>query len=510
MTHANSVNTAKTRGSFWGTERQKEALHVLDTLGIAAVLTDLDGRIHGTTGTFLRLGQFDQAELEGVRLRQIVSGLLMDELTDEGLREEVAHCLEDDFGELHSDGALCIVSKTGDLKWVHPHINIIHDEARQPVARLFVLHDITSLHHARQAAKESDLNYRMLVEQANTVVLHVDAGFSIRFVNEYGAGLFGWSQDELSGCSLLETLIPPQDPEGTDLHAVIHEIAAAPELHGDFDQMNRRSDGTWIWIHWAIRAIRNEKGAVSGLLCIGSDITRRKQAELRADRYLRRSRNLADKLLQTEERERSRIAEYLHDQVIQVLSLANIRMGGILDDLQASKCEDEAGRLAGVRHLVEDAVGECRSMMNELVPTLLHEVGLGAALTHLAQQEHVTGDTSIRVNDRLDRQQLPSRLVSLLFQSARELLMNALKYAESSEITITIETEGDFVQLVVTDNGCGFSVEEVYRRIESETGGFGFFNIRERLNGFNGTLTLYSAPGKGTRASIVVPLPDAS
>jgi PAS domain S-box-containing protein len=485
-----------------------EALAVLETIGVAAVLTGLDGRIRKATGAFLQLGGFEGAQLRNTPLQEIVSGLLINELTDDALRVEVTDCLADAAREMCSLSDLCLVTKRGEMKWVQPHISNVHDENNGFAGRLFVLHDITPIRNARQAAKESDLNYRMLVEQANTVVMHVDINFLVRFINEYGARLFGYSKKELVGRSLLETLIPARDPDGKDLHAAFYEVASAPELHGGFDRQACCADGSWIWIHWSVRAVRNANGDVDGLLCIGTDITRRKHAEIRAEWYLRRSRSLADKLIRTEERERSRIAQYLHDQVLQMLSLANIRMGGVLAGLKNADRTEDADRLADVRHLVEDAIDECRSMMNELVPTLLYEVGLGAALTHLANQEHLADGTSISVDDRLEKQVLPRQLCGLLFQSARELLMNALKYAGPSQITIRIHSDDDRVEVVVSDNGHGFSVNDLEDRPDMDGGGFGLFNIRERLESLGGMLSIESAPDAGTQASISVPFQD--
>lgn len=483
----------------------QEVLRLLEPMGIAAVWTDLDGRIFHATSAFLQMCGLNQSDLKHVLLQEIISGFLFDELTDDSVRNELTDCLEEDYGELHSAGALCISSKAGTLKWVLPHISNIKNKDGHAVGRLFVLNDITPIRRAQQAAEESHLNYRMLVEQANTVVMHVDKQFSIRFINDYGVRLFGYSREDLIGRSLLETLILPRDPDGADLHQAIYEIAAAPELHGDVDQQNRCADNSWLWIHWSIRAIRDEQGDVSGLLCTGTDITQRKHAEIRADRYMRQSRQLADKLIRTEERERARIAQYLHDQVVQMLSLANIRMGGIVDSLNQTGRSREADDLKKVRSLTEDAIAECRSMMNELVPTLLYEVGLGAALSYLAEQKHLSAGTSIHVTDRTGSLPLSRRLSSLLFQSTRELLMNALKYAGPCSIEILLEADGENLRILVEDNGKGFSPEKLDQRVETDPGGFGLFNIRERMEGLGGVLEIDSEPGKGTRASITVP-----
>lgn len=490
-----------------GGVRDHDILDVLAFLDVAAVLTDLDGRIQDTTEAFRKLIAIDESELKNQLIQTVFSGRLTPGETDRTLYAEMTDCLDDPSAGLHSDRTLCLVSGAGDLKWVHPYIRTVHEADGRPQRRLLVLHDITSLYHARRAAERKDRNYRMLVEQANTVVMHVDAGFSIQFINAFGANLFQFSRDELEGRSLFDTIIPPRDPAGADLHAQLHEMIAAPELHGDFDQQNRCADGSWIWIHWAVRAVRNEQGGVEGLLCIGTEITRRKHAEIRADWYMRRSRHLADELLRTEERERARIAQYLHDQVIQMLSLANIRMGGILAGQRTAADSDGGTRqLTEVRRLIEDAIGECRSMMDELVPTLLHEVGLGAALTHLVEQQCGLEGRSIRVDDRSGKRPFSRRIRELFFQSTRELLMNALKHAGPCEIIIRITADEKTVEAAVSDNGAGFDPDNPECSAEIDAGGFGLFNIRERLASLGGVLTIDSAPGKGTRAAISVPI----
>jgi signal transduction histidine kinase len=97
-------------------------------------------------------------------------------------------------------------------------------------------------------------------------------------------------------------------------------------------------------------------------------------------------------------------------------------------------------------------------------------------------------------------------LRGLLFQSARELIMNALKHAGPDELRISVKSGGDDILICVHDDGKGFDPAEVRRHADS-SGGFGLFSVRERVEGFGGKLDIQSAPGRGTKATITLPVP---
>ena len=96
-------------------------------------------------------------------------------------------------------------------------------------------------------------------------------------------------------------------------------------------------------------------------------------------------------------------------------------------------------------------------------------------------------------------------LRGLLFESARELIMNALKHAGPCEIRVTVSRRGDDLVIHVADNGKGFDPARADTRSDRK-GGFGLLNIRQRVEGLGGRLEIESARGKGTTAKIVVPM----
>jgi PAS domain S-box-containing protein len=485
------------------------ALHTLESIDEAAALMDLSGQIEDATPMFCHLCDHELDELRNMDIREMIEGLI-DAPVDPRIEDNIIETVKTSAAEKQFDEPLPVKISDGTVRWVIPHISNIYGKDEQLAARLLVLRNVTGLKQAQMASVESERKYRELVEHANNSILRVDLDFSIQFVNRFALNFFGYAEEELLGASLLETLIPRLDPDGQDQHAAMREMMDVPELHGSYDQKNQCRDSRQIWIHWSVRAIRDPQGKVRELLLVGTDIMKRKQAEIRADFFRKRSRMLADTLIETEKRERSEMAAYLHDHIIQLLSLSNIRLGGLLPVLEEKAAANDVDRLKGVRSLLSDAVGQCRSMMDQLVPALLNDLGLGAALQHLAEKHRQLDNTEIHIKDRLDDQQLTSALASILFRSARELLMNALKYAGPCRIEIQVWYETGLVHLQVADTGVGFDMEAVDEGNYDEDGGFGLFDIRERLEGLGGNLTIESRVGEGTVASVQVPYTSAS
>jgi signal transduction histidine kinase len=91
----------------------------------------------------------------------------------------------------------------------------------------------------------------------------------------------------------------------------------------------------------------------------------------------------------------------------------------------------------------------------------------------------------------------------------RELLMNVIKHASASRVTVSIRKEGQMLKIMVADDGVGMPASKE-REHKSDVSGFGLFSIMERMNDLDGSLSIESPPGQGVRAILSIPLEDAS
>lgn len=369
---------------------------------------------------------------------------------------------------------------------------------------LFCLIDVTQRVLARQKLVESERKYRELVENANSIIIRITPEHDITFFNEYAQTFFGYTAEEVLGKNVVGTIVPPVDSDGRDLRQMVRDVTAQPEVHASNENENMCKDGRRVWVHWANRAVRDAKGNVVEILCVGTDITRRREMEADALRYQQRLRELARRLSGAEEEDRWRISRYIHDTIIQNLSLSSIRLESMEGSLTAANLGEEAKRLRQVLALLDQASEECRTVMSDLTPALLYELGLVPALNGLARQLEEKHETRMIVEDDGQEKPMSHPLRGLLFESVRELVMNALKYAGPCEIRVALRSQDERLTVSVVDNGRGFDPAVEAKR--DHPGGFGLFSIRQRLEGLGGRLDIESAPGKGTKATITVPM----
>ena len=136
-----------------------------------------------------------------------------------------------------------------------------------------------AVQEATDKLRESELQYRELVENANSIILKVDAVGNITFFNEFAQSFFGYSEEEIIVKNAIGTIIPQTDTSGNDLAAMGRDILQHPERYVSNEHENIRRNGELVWVSWRNKALVDDKGGFKGILAIGHEISRRKQAE---------------------------------------------------------------------------------------------------------------------------------------------------------------------------------------------------------------------------------------
>lgn len=236
------------------------------------------------------------------------------------------------------------------------------------------------------------------------------------------------------------------------------------------------------------------------------DTTEAHQHLKQIEAYQEELRALAAELTLAEERERRRIAAALHDDVCQTLAMIKMQLDLLL---RAPVHERVNARITPVADMVAHSIQSARSLMFDLSPPMLHELGLVACIEWLAEQlqaEHGVA-VSVRVRGADRALLLNETLRTILFLVIRELLLNVMKHAAARAARVTLVRDTRHVIATVTDNGCGFSPDAIVPR---NGGSFGLFNVRERLRQCGGTIRIMSRPGRGSMVTVAVPLPASS
>ena len=167
----------------------------------------------------------------------------------------------------------------GEIIWVDTSKIPLVDSSGQVYGILGVFEDITERLKIEKALRLSEEQYRELVQSANSIILRWDREGRITFMNEYGLAFFGYTEAELLGRHVMETIVPSTESTGRDLRPMIDQVLADPEANTQNVNENVRRDGRRIWIAWTNRVLTNEAGEPVGVLSIGNDITERRMME---------------------------------------------------------------------------------------------------------------------------------------------------------------------------------------------------------------------------------------
>jgi PAS domain S-box-containing protein len=144
----------------------------------------------------------------------------------------------------------------------------------------------SSLAQAYEALKASEQKYRELLSHANVIILRLAPDGTITYFNEFAESFFGFGATEILGQHVVGTIVPPTE-SGTvrDLAAMISAILENPEGYSANENENMTRDGRRVTIQWANRVILDASGAASGVLCIGHDVTEKRQIDRELDQH---------------------------------------------------------------------------------------------------------------------------------------------------------------------------------------------------------------------------------
>ncbi|MDU0458444.1 MAG: GAF domain-containing protein [Geobacteraceae bacterium] len=209
-------------------------------------------------------------------------------------------------------------------------------------------------------------------------------------------------------------------------------------------------------------------------------------------------------LVWAEERERERIAAELHDRVGQTLLLAKMKLDSLTARLSPDSLHDCAQEACA---LVEASIQDIRSLTFRMRPPILDTAGIETALKWLCSS--LGKDYSLRVDFSSDNRPRPLSAEARysLYQAVRELLLNVVKHAGTDKASLALRSEDRTLAVLVTDRGIGFNQAEAVEK-HVNNGGYGLYNVRQRIRQMGGSLTIDSSPGSGTSIRLVVPFAD--
>jgi len=236
------------------------------------------------------------------------------------------------------------------------------------------------------------------------------------------------------------------------------------------------------------------------------NVSARKKAENELQKSEKELRFLSAKLLSAEERERKRIAADIHDSIGQVLSAIKFIVESSLFAIKEQSYITAQEGLQKIIPLIQDSIDEVRRIIMDLRPSILDDLGLIATITWFCREfESIYTNLSIEKEITVAEEDIPKPLKIVIYRILQEILNNAAKYSQTENIILQFTKTALGLELLVADTGVGFDLDKITENNDVHKG-MGLSSIRERVFVSGGTLTISSAPKRGTRIHIIWPV----
>jgi signal transduction histidine kinase len=209
-------------------------------------------------------------------------------------------------------------------------------------------------------------------------------------------------------------------------------------------------------------------------------------------------RALSNRMAEERQDERLQIAAFLHDDLAQLLFRLSIQVDVARRHLGSGRVDDTEQLLLEIKDTKNRTSDRIRALIRDLHRSPLGRAGLGEAIRSFLAE--MARESEVLFHADIEEVDVPAPIALLLYHNAREGVMNALKHARATNIWITVNQQGDEVEMILRDDGVGFDIEA-----PGPEGHYGMTMMRERATVGGGTFRVESAPGAGTTITLRFP-----
>jgi signal transduction histidine kinase len=267
--------------------------------------------------------------------------------------------------------------------------------------------------------------------------------------------------------------------------------------------------GEDVWLEMSIVPYRPTEEK-SELLIIASEITAKKQGQIEIERLTKESfeekmsqqKIISSKIIENQEKEQNRIAKDVHDGIGQMVTGVKYN----LESIKINDVEKTASKIEHLKALTPHSIKGGRTATFNLPPPELSDHGVVPAISKLTKElGKLTGKEILFYNKTDFNERLDSLVEINIYRIVQEAINNAIKYAESSHILVSLSHSKNILSIVIDDNGKGFEPSKV-KKVKNGDGGMGMTFMKERIKYVEGRLFLNSELGEGTRVTLNIPI----
>jgi PAS domain S-box-containing protein len=394
----------------------------------------------------------------------------------------------------------------------NPHI----DERGAVLGFFALITDIT----ARRESEEKMAWLAAIIESSDDAIVSRDFDGKILTWNRGAVKIFGYTASEMIGKNVDILYL---DSDAAQMAELDKKIKTGEKIQS-LETKGRTKNGSKVDILLTLSPILDRHHQPVAISAIGADISRLKKTEDElyelnerlelqvADRtsdmkkVMRQLRRLALEITLTEQRERQKFADLLHNDLQQLLVACKLRVERLYMRLSDEKNRDDL--LEAVK-LLEQSSQTARSISSELRPFVSEHGNLLESIDWLCDWTWKRFDFTIKKQIALDFDpgEVSEEIVVFLLEALRELIFNVVKHAKvnSADLTLSLEA-GNLLQITLRDYGPGKEMDGPAESSENLKKGYGLVSISDRLSLLGGSLQTESAVGQGFVVHISVPL----
>jgi signal transduction histidine kinase len=288
----------------------------------------------------------------------------------------------------------------------------------------------------------------------------------------------------------------------------LKQRGSALQMAGDLENLNARdlsiqqektrlSENNFRRFLWVMAGT----SLLIGIFIAGLTVWHMRRLERHSGSAQSELRELSHQVVKVQEQERRSISRELHDEVGQMLTGLRMELGN-LDGPHARQDPAFHQRLLATKRIAEQSLRTVRNLAMFLRPSMLDDLGLSPALRWQAKEFTLRNDVPVELSITGDADSVSDDVRTCVYRVVQEALTNASRHANAKQIKVTIERHSRDVQAVIEDDGIGFD------RRKARRPGLGLLGMEERVREIGGTLDIKSQPGRGTRISILLPVPE--
>ncbi len=333
--------------------------------------------------------------------------------------------------------------------------------------------------------------YRVLIESMNEGALTLTSDLMILYANQCFSRMVQCPLEKLMGSSFLRFLITKDQPA---LQGLFKQIAPSG---AKIQVLLQVGEDAYMPAHISIRPLADHDSTLATIGMVITDMTEARRTE-------ELLRSLTQRIVQVQEAERERVALELHDTITQPLCAILMRYQTLVDKL-AIQDGPSNGELISIREVLGHTAKEVESISRNLRPNVLDQLGLVAALRSTSKEFADRTGVSVKLACVQLTPRVPPEIELALYRILQEALKNVEKHARARQVTVGLRKQGDFVQLVIADDGVGFDPDHHPSRRKDD---LGLLSMRERAAYVGGEFKITSDHHTGTEIEIRIPLPS--